>query len=106
MLALCIGHLSEAGYVYIGMDHFAKLDDDLALAQRQGRLHRNFQGYLTHADADLLSCGVSAIGALGATYNQNVRRSTLSTNGSTTTRCRSNVASHQAWMSCCCCCAA
>jgi oxygen-independent coproporphyrinogen-3 oxidase len=53
------------------MDHFAKPDDDLAVAQRQGRLHRNFQGYSTHADADLVSCGVSAISAVGATYSQN-----------------------------------
>ncbi len=73
MLALCIRRLTEAGYVYIGMDHFARPDDDLAVAQRQGRLHRNFQGYSTHADADLVSCGVSAIGAVGSTYSQNVK---------------------------------
>jgi oxygen-independent coproporphyrinogen-3 oxidase len=73
MLQLCIERLGAAGYVYIGMDHFAKPDDDLAIAQRQGRLHRNFQGYSTHADADLVSCGVSAIGAVGATYSQNVK---------------------------------
>ncbi len=73
MLALCIRRLTEAGYVYIGMDHFAKPGDDLAVAQRQGRLHRNFQGYSTHADADLVSCGVSAISAVGATYSQNVK---------------------------------
>ena len=71
MLMLCIRSLTDAGYVYIGMDHFAKPDDDLAVAQRQGRLHRNFQGYSTHADADLVSCGVSAISAVGATYSQN-----------------------------------
>ncbi len=73
MLGLSIRRLTEAGYVYIGMDHFAKPGDDLAVAQRQGRLHRNFQGYSTHADADLVSCGVSAIGAVGATYSQNVK---------------------------------
>jgi len=73
MLGLCIRRLTEAGYVYIGMDHFAKPGDDLAVAQRQGRLHRNFQGYSTHADADLVACGVSAIGAVGATYSQNVK---------------------------------
>ena len=73
MLALCIRRLTEAGYVYIGMDHFAKPGDDLAVAQRQGRLHRNFQGYSTHADADLVSCGVSAISAVGSTYSQNVK---------------------------------
>ncbi|MCS0587852.1 oxygen-independent coproporphyrinogen III oxidase [Massilia norwichensis] len=73
MLQLCIERLTAAGYVYIGMDHFAKPNDDLAIAQRQGRLHRNFQGYSTHADSDLVSCGVSAIGAVGATYSQNVK---------------------------------
>jgi oxygen-independent coproporphyrinogen-3 oxidase len=73
MLQLCIERLTAAGYVYIGMDHFARPDDDLAVAQRQGRLHRNFQGYSTHADSDLVSCGVSAISAVGATYSQNVK---------------------------------
>ncbi|WP_020653120.1 oxygen-independent coproporphyrinogen III oxidase [Massilia niastensis] len=73
MLQLCIERLTAAGYVYIGMDHFAKPGDDLAVAQRQGRLHRNFQGYSTHADTDLVSCGVSAIGAVGATYSQNAK---------------------------------
>ena len=73
MLQLCVERLTAAGYVYIGMDHFARPDDDLAVAQRQGRLHRNFQGYSTHADTDLVSCGVSAISAVGATYSQNVK---------------------------------
>ncbi|MGZ8318240.1 MAG: oxygen-independent coproporphyrinogen III oxidase [Telluria sp.] len=73
MLALCIRRLTEAGYAYIGMDHFAKPGDDLAVAQRQGRLHRNFQGYSTHAEADLVACGVSAIGSVAATYSQNVK---------------------------------
>lgn len=73
MLAMCIERLGAAGYVYIGMDHFAKPGDDLAVAQRQGRLHRNFQGYSTHADSDMVSCGVSAIGAVGATYSQNAK---------------------------------
>jgi oxygen-independent coproporphyrinogen-3 oxidase len=71
MLGLCINTLTAAGYVYIGMDHFAKPDDDLAVAQKQGRLHRNFQGYSTYADADLIACGVSAISNVGATYSQN-----------------------------------
>ncbi|MFZ6646850.1 oxygen-independent coproporphyrinogen III oxidase [Undibacterium sp. TJN25] len=71
MLHLCITRLTEAGYIYIGMDHFAKPGDDLAIAQQQGRLHRNFQGYSTHADADMVACGVSAISAVGATYSQN-----------------------------------
>ena len=71
MLALCIERLCDAGYVYIGMDHFAKPGDDLAVAQRQGRLHRNFQGYSTYAEAEMVSCGVSAISAVGGTYSQN-----------------------------------
>lgn len=73
ILALCVRTLTEAGYIYIGMDHFAKPDDDLAIAQQQGRLHRNFQGYSTHADSDMVSCGVSAISAVGMTYSQNVK---------------------------------
>ncbi len=73
ILALAIDKLTAGGYVYIGMDHFAKRDDELTLAQRAGKLHRNFQGYSTHADCDLLSFGISAIGKLGGTYSQNVR---------------------------------
>lgn len=73
ILMLCIQRLTAAGYVYIGMDHFAKPDDDLVIAQRQGRLHRNFQGYSTHADTDLVGCGVSAISAIGTTYSQNAK---------------------------------
>ena len=73
MLALSIRRLTDAGYIYIGMDHFAKPTDDLAVAQQQGRLHRNFQGYSTHAHSDLVSCGVSAISAMAATYSQNVK---------------------------------
>jgi oxygen-independent coproporphyrinogen-3 oxidase len=71
MLRLCIERLCAAGYVYIGMDHFAKPDDDLALAQRQGGLQRNFQGYSTHAEADMVALGVSAISAVNGTYSQN-----------------------------------
>jgi oxygen-independent coproporphyrinogen III oxidase len=71
MLGLCIEALCAAGYVYIGMDHFAKPDDDLALAQREGRLQRNFQGYSTHAEADMVALGVSAISAVNGTYSQN-----------------------------------
>lgn len=66
-----IARLLDAGYEYIGMDHFAKPDDTLAVAQREGRLHRNFQGYTTHADCDLVSLGVSAIGQTDDTYFQN-----------------------------------
>ena len=68
-----IGTLLGAGYVYIGMDHFSKPDDDLAVAQRQGRLYRNFQGYSTYGDCDLIGLGVSSIGKIGPTYSQNVR---------------------------------
>ncbi len=73
LLALAIRRLTSAGFQYIGMDHFAKIDDELAVAQRQGRLHRNFQGYSTHPDCDLLALGVSAIGNIGPTYSQNFR---------------------------------
>jgi len=73
LLELAIRLLASAGYVHIGMDHFALPDDALAVAQRQGRLNRNFQGYSTSVDADLVGLGVSAIGAIGPTYNQNHR---------------------------------
>ena len=62
-----------AGYQYIGMDHFARPDDELAVAQRNRTLHRNFQGYTTKAGADLYGMGVSAISAIGNTYAQNYR---------------------------------
>ena len=73
ILEQAIGKLTDAGYVYIGMDHFARPDDELAIAQREGQLHRNFQGYSTQADCDLLAFGISAIGKIGATYGQNLR---------------------------------
>jgi oxygen-independent coproporphyrinogen III oxidase len=73
MLSTALHMLGEVGYDYIGMDHFALPDDALAKAKRQGRLHRNFQGYTTHPDSDLIAVGVSAIGRVGATYNQNVK---------------------------------
>ncbi|MDI3325370.1 oxygen-independent coproporphyrinogen III oxidase [Pontibacterium granulatum] len=63
--------LLDAGYAYIGMDHFAKPDDELALAQQNGQLHRNFQGYTTHADCDLVAMGVSSISQIGRVYYQN-----------------------------------
>jgi oxygen-independent coproporphyrinogen-3 oxidase len=74
ILTTAIERLTRQGYVYIGMDHFARPDDDLAVAQRQGRLHRNFQGYSTHPDCDLIGLGISAIGRVGPTYYQNVKR--------------------------------
>ncbi|MFN3785842.1 MAG: coproporphyrinogen III oxidase, partial [Thiothrix sp.] len=61
------------GYEYIGMDHFAKPDDELAIAQRNGTLHRNFQGYTTHADCDLVAMGVSAISSVAESYSQNAK---------------------------------
>ncbi len=63
--------LTSHGYKFIGMDHFAKPDDELAIAQKEGVLHRNFQGYTTHGDSDLLGLGVSAISMIGDTYSQN-----------------------------------
>jgi oxygen-independent coproporphyrinogen-3 oxidase len=73
ILQASIEHLGNAGYVYIGMDHFARPDDELAVAQREGKLHRNFQGYSTHADCDLVALGVTAIGQIGDSYSQNQR---------------------------------
>jgi oxygen-independent coproporphyrinogen-3 oxidase len=73
MLALSLQTLQNAGYVYIGMDHFAKPNDPLAVAKRQGRLHRNFQGYSTQPDCDLVACGVSSISKIGSVYAQNAK---------------------------------
>ncbi|MGN1056023.1 MAG: oxygen-independent coproporphyrinogen III oxidase [Comamonas sp.] len=73
MLSGAMGAFVEAGYVYVGMDHFALPEDALAVAKRQGRLHRNFQGYSTQPDCDLIALGVSAIGRVGATYSQNAK---------------------------------
>ncbi len=73
MLSRSLDALTDAGYVYIGMDHFALPDDALAVAKRQGRLHRNFQGYSTQADCDLIALGVSSIGRIGTTYSQNAK---------------------------------
>ena len=68
-----IERLTDAGYVYIGMDHFAKPSDELAVAQREGKLSRTFQGYATHGDCDIVGMGVSAIGRIGNSYSQNER---------------------------------
>jgi oxygen-independent coproporphyrinogen-3 oxidase len=73
MLAMALDAMQAAGYVYIGMDHFAMPQDALSIAKRQGRLHRNFQGYSTQPDCDLVSLGVSAIGSIGANYVQNAK---------------------------------
>lgn len=66
-----IEYLTHHGYIFIGMDHFAKPTDELAIAQKNGVLHRNFQGYATQGDADLLGMGVSAISMIGDSYAQN-----------------------------------
>ena len=73
ILQLTIERLTGAGYVYIGMDHFARPDDELARAQQEGRLYRNFQGYSTHAGCDLVAMGITSIGSVGNTYAQNVK---------------------------------
>lgn len=73
MLQYCVQTLTERGYVFIGMDHFAKPDDELSVALEKGLLQRNFQGYSTYADCDLVAIGVSSIGKIGNTYSQNER---------------------------------
>lgn len=73
MLSQSLDAFLDAGYVYVGMDHFALPTDALAVAKRQGRLHRNFQGYSTQPDCDLIGLGVSAIGRVGPTYSQNAK---------------------------------
>ena len=73
LLGLAVQRLSAAGYQYVGMDHFALPEEDLSRAQRAGQLHRNFMGYTTHGDSDLIGLGVSAISNIGRTYSQNPR---------------------------------
>lgn len=73
ILQACIDTLSTAGYIYIGMDHFAKPDDELARAQHKGTLYRNFQGYSTHAGCDLIGLGATSIGMVEDCYSQNAR---------------------------------
>ncbi len=73
MLARSLQTLVDGGYVNVGMDHFARPNDALAVAKRQGRLHRNFQGYSTQPDCDIVALGVSAIGRMGAVYSQNAK---------------------------------
>ena len=71
MLQQTIEQLTQAGYRYIGMDHFALPDDELAIAQEESTLQRNFQGYTTHGHCDLIGLGVSAISQIGDLYCQN-----------------------------------
>jgi oxygen-independent coproporphyrinogen III oxidase len=73
ILTLAIGRLTRSGYLYIGLDHFARPDDALATAQAQGRLQRDFQGYSAQPESDTLGFGISAIGRVGPTYYQNSR---------------------------------
>jgi oxygen-independent coproporphyrinogen-3 oxidase len=73
LMELTIRRLTELGYVYIGMDHFALPDDELTVAQREGGLQRNFQGYSTRRECDLVGLGVSAIGKVGDCYAQNLK---------------------------------
>ncbi|MCE8035060.1 MAG: oxygen-independent coproporphyrinogen III oxidase [Halomonas sp.] len=73
LLELTIRRLTAAGYVYIGMDHFALPDDELTLAKENGTLQRNFQGYSTHADCDMIGLGITSIGKVGDSYSQNVK---------------------------------
>ena len=73
ILQQTIDMLQNTGYVYIGMDHFAKADDELVKAQQNGSLYRNFQGYSTNADCDVIAMGITAIGRIGDNYSQNTR---------------------------------
>jgi oxygen-independent coproporphyrinogen III oxidase len=73
ILKLVVERLTGAGYVYIGMDHFALPTDELAIAQAQRSLHRNFQGYSTRAECDLIGFGASSIGKVGDVYAQNAK---------------------------------
>ena len=73
MLASAVRGFLDRGYTHVGMDHFALPDDALAIAKREGRLQRNFQGYSTQPDCDLVAFGVSAIGRIGASYHQNAK---------------------------------
>ncbi|MEW5756497.1 MAG: oxygen-independent coproporphyrinogen III oxidase [Pseudomonadota bacterium] len=73
ILQMTIERLTKAGYVYVGMDHFAKPDDELAVAQRDDTLYRNFQGYSTHADCDLIGLGITSIAQVNRCYSQNVK---------------------------------
>ena len=74
ILVHSIEKLTQAGYVYIGMDHFARADDELAIARASGGLHRNFQGYSTHSECDLIGLGISSISRFGNCFSQNVKK--------------------------------
>lgn len=74
ILKMTVEKLTRAGYVFIGMDHFAKPDDEMAVALREKKLYRNFQGYSTHAGTDLYGMGITSIGQIGHIYTQNIKR--------------------------------
>jgi len=74
ILRRSIEMLTDAGYLFIGMDHFAKPEDELARAQREGKLYRNFQGYSTHADCDLIGLGLTSIGFVNDAFFQNEKQ--------------------------------
>ena len=73
LMAMAVEMLSDAGYEYVGMDHFAKATDSLIHARDNGTMHRNFQGYTTHRHCELISLGVSSIGNVGRVYVQNAK---------------------------------
>jgi oxygen-independent coproporphyrinogen-3 oxidase len=73
LMKLAIEKLCDFGYDFIGMDHFAKPQDELSIAQKDGTLHRNFQGYTTKGNCDLLGLGVSSISAIGNSFSQNTK---------------------------------
>jgi oxygen-independent coproporphyrinogen-3 oxidase len=74
ILKMSTQKLTQAGYVFIGMDHFAKPDDELTLALKEKKLYRNFQGYSTHAGTDLYAMGITSIGQFGRIYAQNIKK--------------------------------
>lgn len=73
ILQMVTQRLIQAGYVYVGMDHFAKPDDELVIAQQNGQLYRNFQGYSTHSDCDMVGFGITSIGRVADSYVQNIK---------------------------------
>jgi oxygen-independent coproporphyrinogen-3 oxidase len=73
LLRHIVEYLTDEGYEYIGMDHFALPGDELVTARNEGTLQRNFQGYSTYADCDLIALGVSSIGRLDTCYSQNLK---------------------------------
>jgi oxygen-independent coproporphyrinogen-3 oxidase len=101
ILLYTVDRMQDAGYVYIGMDHFARADDELAVAQREGTLQRNFQGYSTHADTDLFGFGLSAISQAPGIYWQNdktLAQYVALVDGGTIPVARGVLLSHDDWL--------